>query len=64
MADDLPVPEDGEPETRTVRVTCTWQSSHEIEVPADWEMPSSLDGFPAGALEEMKPLTAELIDWS
>lgn len=64
MESELPVPPDEEPGTRKVRVTCTWQSSHEIEVPADWEMPDDLDGFPPEALEEMTPLAAELTDWS
>ena len=48
---------------RTYRVVCTWRSQHEIEVPDDWTVPGNLSGFPDEALEEMKPDTAELVDW-
>jgi hypothetical protein len=49
---------------KTITITCTWESTHEIEVPDDFEMSDSrLSDFPPEALEEMKPTTAELVDW-
>jgi len=49
---------------KEITITCTWQSSHAIEVPDDFEVPDTLSGFPADALEQMTPLTAELVDWT
>ena len=60
MSDDM---NDDEPRTKTVTIRCRWESSHEIEVPEDFTVPSTLDGFPAEALEEMTAETAELVDW-
>ncbi len=51
-------------ETRTVTVTCTWRSTHEVEVPADFRDTGSLSDFPSEALEEMQANTAELVDWT
>jgi len=48
---------------KVVKVYVTWKSSHDIEVPDDWEMPRTLDGFPDDALEEMTSQNAELVDW-
>lgn len=48
---------------KTITVTCTWQSTHDIEVPDDFTVPATLDGFPKDALEEMTAQTAELVDW-
>lgn len=48
---------------KTVKITCTWKSYHDIEVPDDWTVPSTLGGFPPEALDEMTPVLAELIDW-
>jgi hypothetical protein len=48
---------------KELRVECTWVSTHVITVPDDFEIPSTLSGFPPEALEEMKPTTAELMDW-
>jgi len=48
---------------KTVRIACTWRTTHEIEVPDDWEVPSTLDGFSDEALEDIDSHAAELIDW-
>lgn len=48
---------------KTIEVTCTWRTTHQIEVPDDFEIPSTLDGFPEEALEEMTSQNAELVDW-
>lgn len=49
---------------KTVTVTCTWKSTHEIEVPDDFTDTGHLDDFPAEALEEMNVSAAELTDWT
>lgn len=58
------------PETRTIRVNCTWSSEHEVEVPADWDFnPSALSEL-LGAMQQVEPgadltaATAELTDWT
>jgi hypothetical protein len=48
---------------KEITITCTWESVHVIEVPDDFVVPETLDSFPPEALEEMKPTTAELVDW-
>jgi hypothetical protein len=48
---------------KEITVTCTWRSTHVITVPDDFRIPEQLDDFPAEALEEMRPDTAELVDW-
>jgi hypothetical protein len=49
---------------KTVTVTCTWNSTHEVEVPDDFTDTGSLNDFLAEALEEMDSHTAELTDWT
>lgn len=46
-----------------VVVEVIWRTRHEIEVPDDWVMPATLDGFPEDALDQMTSANAELIDW-
>jgi len=48
---------------KEVEITCTWESVHRIEVPDDWEVPDTLNGFPPEALEQIKSDTAALTDW-
>lgn len=54
---------DPEAGTKIVRVTFTWKSDHDLEVPEDWKVPSTLDGFGEEALEEVSSHNAELVDW-
>lgn len=49
--------------SKEIEITCTWRSTHWIEVPDDFVVPSNLSDFPDGALEEMTSDTASLIDW-
>lgn len=49
---------------KTVTVSCTWKSTHEVEVPDDFQDTGSLSDFPQEALEEMDSHTAELTDWT
>jgi hypothetical protein len=48
---------------KMITVTCTWKSTHEVEVPDDFADTGSLGDFPEQALEEMTPVTAALTDW-
>jgi hypothetical protein len=48
---------------KTITVTFVWKSSVRMEVPDGFKVPSTLDGFPEDVLEEVTPLTAELVDW-
>lgn len=48
---------------KTITVTCVWRTTHVIEVPADFEIPSTLGEFPEDALDEMTSQNAELVDW-
>jgi hypothetical protein len=48
---------------KTITITCTWRSTHEIEVPDDFVVPSTLSGFPPEVLDEIDSHTAELVDW-
>lgn len=48
---------------KTVTVTCTWQSSHEVEVPDDFTDTGHLSDFPLGVLDALSAHTAELTDW-
>ena len=50
-------------ETETITITVTWESTHQIEVPAGWRPTDRLDDFPPGVLNEVTPDTAELVDW-
>jgi hypothetical protein len=49
-------------------VTCTWQSTHHVEVPASWEHNGQL-GDLLDAMQQINPdedvtaETAELVDW-
>src|SRR3974390_3749267 len=49
---------------KIVQVTCTWKSTHAVEVPDDFTYTGCLEDFPAQALEEMTPAAAELTDWA
>lgn len=49
---------------KTITVTCTWRSTHEVEVPDDFTDTGHLDDFPPEALEEITASTAELTDWA
>lgn len=49
---------------KTVEVECVWRSTHEVEVPDDFEDTGDLHDFPEEALEEMTPNTASLVDWA
>lgn len=49
---------------KTVTITCEWRSTHVVEVPDDFVIPNTLDGFPDDVLEELTSNTAELVDWS
>ena len=49
---------------KEVTITCTWQSKHVVEVPDDFTIPNTLDGFPDDVLEELTAQNAELVDWS
>lgn len=48
---------------KTITITCTWRSTHEVEVPDDFEVPAYLSDFPPDVLDEMTSHTAELVDW-
>lgn len=48
---------------KVVTITATWRSRHPLEVPDDWEVPNTLDGFTEDQLEEITSHTAELVDW-
>lgn len=47
-----------------IHVTCTWRSTHTVEVPDDFTDTGTLSDFPPEALEEMDSHTAELVDWT
>lgn len=51
-------------ETKEITITCTWQSTHVVEVPIDFTVPNTLGGFPEDVLEELTSHIAELIDWA
>jgi hypothetical protein len=55
--------DDDEIETEEITINATWQSSHVVEVPKGWRPGSTLDGWPAGVLDQITSDTAELIDW-
>lgn len=48
---------------KTIVVTATWRSTHEIEVPDEFEDWGNLNDFPPEALNEINTTTAELVDW-
>ena len=47
-----------------IEVTCTWRSTHTVEVPGGFTDTGNLSDFPPEALEEMNSHTAELVDWT
>ena len=47
-------------QTKTITVVCTWESSHEVEVPADYVPTGGLD---AEWIEDATAHIAELTDW-
>lgn len=49
---------------KTITVTATWRSTHDVEVPDDFTDTGSLSDFPAEALDEIDSHTAELVDWT
>lgn len=48
---------------KEIEVTCHWRSYHIFEVDDDWEDNGSLDNFTEDQLDDMTPVTAELVDW-
>lgn len=48
---------------KTVTIYMTWTNSVDVEVPDNFEMPHSLDGFPEDVLEQMDSTGVELTDW-
>ena len=49
--------------TKEITITATWQTRHTVEVPDDFRVPNTLDGFRDDVLEEISSANAELIDW-
>jgi len=52
-------------DTKTITVQCTWESLHDVEVPADFDCfeVDSLDSFPPGVADQLTSHTASLVDW-
>jgi len=50
---------------KKITVTCTWRTTHEVEVPDDFTGAPHLGDFPADVLEELRSddPSAELTDW-
>lgn len=48
---------------KTITITCTWRSTHDVEVPDDFEVTGNLGDFPPDVLDEMTSENAELVDW-
>lgn len=48
---------------KTITIECTWRSTHEVEVPDDFEVTGDLSDFPPEVLDEITPVNAELVDW-
>jgi len=50
---------------KKITITCTWETTHEVEVPDDFVVPDTLGEFPKDALEEMRAddPSACLVDW-
>jgi hypothetical protein len=46
-----------------VEIRCRWESHHVVEVPDDFKDTGRLSDFPEDVLEELTPLTAEMMDW-
>lgn len=44
-------------------VTFVWKATYDLPEELEGQIPSTLDGFPAEFLEEVSPVTAELVDW-
>ena len=46
---------------KTIIVLCEWKSTHEIDVPDEWD--AFEDDLPESAFDAMDPHTAELMDY-
>ena len=49
--------------SKEITIRCKWESSHTVEVPDDFTVPSTLAEFPDDVLDELTSDTAELVDW-
>jgi hypothetical protein len=49
---------------KTIHVTASWRSHHELEVPDDFQDTGDLNDFPTEALDEITADAAELVDWT
>ena len=47
-------------ETKTITVSCTWKSTHQVEVPVDYQPSSKIDDEWA---DQVDPGGAYLADW-
>jgi hypothetical protein len=45
---------------KTIRIVCTWESTHEVEVPDDYVVGGTLDDE---WCDQVDPHNAELWDW-
>lgn len=52
-----------EEETEEIEISCTWQTTHRVEVPKGWRPTGTLSDFPPDVLEQLDARTAELVDW-
>lgn len=50
-------------DVRTIRVECTWRSTHHIEIPADASQVPDGDIEAVLKYEDVTAATAELTDW-
>ncbi|MGO4583605.1 hypothetical protein AB4Z38_06920 [Arthrobacter sp. 2RAF6] len=48
---------------KEITITCTWRSTHVVEVEDDFDVPDNLSDFPEEVLEELTTDVAELVDW-
>jgi hypothetical protein len=48
---------------KLVTIRITWETEHEFEVPNDWQIPRTLDGFTEEQVNEMTSGNAHLADW-
>jgi hypothetical protein len=49
---------------KTVTLTATWTTTHEIEVDDDFVDTGLMSDFPDGSFEQVTSQTAELTDWT
>jgi hypothetical protein len=49
--------------TKEIDVTCTWRTTHRVEVPEDFVVTGNLSDFPPGVLDQIDSHNAELVDW-